>query len=223
MAKRSRTHQVTASILGQHLALSVAAGLARTQLVPEPLKVYDAQHLTELLNVVARALAKVAPLYVQDPQSGAPRELSQDELQDVEVRRGATLVVLKDGRKLSGASMKRADLRQAVAILKAVGIPELVPPPRAPAGAPRPAFDPLAQLAEINRLLQPPLVAGQAEQANRLAVALARSAPDGRVANFAMHLISAVHEGDSTRVKLALVRLRATLEESVNASSGTEP
>jgi hypothetical protein len=119
--------------------------------------------------------------------------------------------------------MKRADLRQAVAILKAVGIPELVPPPRAPAGAPRPAFDPLAQLAEINRLLQPPLVAGQAEQANRLAVALARSAPDGRVANFAMHLISAVHEGDSTRVKLALVRLRATLEESVNASSGTEP
>jgi hypothetical protein len=210
----------------QHFALSVAAGLARTQLVPEPLKAYDAQHLTEMLNVVARALAKVVPLYVQDPQSGAPRELSQEELEGAEVRGSATVLVLKDGRKLSGISMKRGDLRQAVAILKVVGIPGLTPKPTPPAAPHRESPDWRARMTQIEQLLRPPLVETQAEEANRLAVTLARHAPHGRVANLAMQLMSAIHEAKAGEgagagpIALVLVRLRQAVEET--AASGPQ-
>src|SRR5918993_783325 len=71
MARKSKTLQLTEGIAGQHLALSVAAHLARTQLIPDPLKVYDGQHLTDMLNVVGLALARTAPLHVVDPAAGA--------------------------------------------------------------------------------------------------------------------------------------------------------
>jgi len=205
----------------QHIALSVAAGLARTQLIPDPGKVYDAQHLSDSLNLVARGLAKVAQLYVT-AGSEAPRALAPGELESAQIQRGATLLVLKDGRKLSAISMKRADLRQAVAILKTIGLQDLAPPspPAAPA-APAPALervDPRAALSEIEHLLSVPLVAPQVRRANALAVSLARSAPQGRIANLAMQLVSAVHEAqseqtqDADRLKLALARLRDALD-----------
>jgi hypothetical protein len=61
--------------------LSVAAHLARMQLVPEPLAVYDSEHMNEMIDIVARALAKVTPLYVLDSSSGKPREVSAAELE----------------------------------------------------------------------------------------------------------------------------------------------
>src|SRR5918993_1067925 len=70
MARKSKTLQLTEGIAGQHLALSVAAHLARSQLLPDPLKVYDGQHLTDTLNVVGLALARTAPLHVIDPAAG---------------------------------------------------------------------------------------------------------------------------------------------------------
>lgn len=219
---RRKTKQLTDGILGQHLALSVAAGLARSQLVPDPTRVYDAQHLSDSLNHVARGLAKVAQLYLSVPGE-TPRPLAPMELENAHIQRGATLVVLKDGRKLSGVSMKRADLRQAVAILKTIGIQEFGPSaaPVATALEPLPeVVDPLVQLAEIERLLSVPLVAPQVKRANTLAVALARSAPQGRIANLAMQLVSVVHEAQSEqtqdidRLKLALARLRDALDSA---------
>ena len=119
MARKSKTQQLTEGIAGQHLALSVAAHLARTQLVPDPLKVYDGQHLTDMLDVVGLALARTAPLHVIDPAAGEPRQLTPRNRRGV-AKRGAHLL-LKDGRTLAGVSIKRSDLRQAIAILKAVG------------------------------------------------------------------------------------------------------
>ena len=216
---RRKTKQLTDGIVGQHLALSVAAGLARTQLVPDPHRVYDPQHLSDSLNHIARGLAKVAQLYVAIPGE-PPRALAPMELEDAHIQRGATLVVLRDGRKLSAVSMKRADLRQAVAILKTIGMQEYAAHTAAPpAPEPEPErVDPLAQLAEIERLLSAPLVAPQVKRANTLAVALARSAPQGRIANLAMQLVSAVYEvqseqtQDTDRLKLALARLRDALD-----------
>lgn len=223
MGRKTQTHQFTDSILGQHLALPVAAHLARTQLVPDPLSVYDARHLADTLDAVAGALARVAPLYVQDEKTGSAREVAPGELDGASARRGATLIVLKDGRTLSSVSMKRADLRQAIAILKAVGIPELRTPPPKEAAAPKAAPPQrLAHLTELESLLRLPLIAPYVEKANALAVAIARQSPDGRVANLAMQLVSAVHEarsggdGDAEgrRVAVALARLRAALEET---------
>ena len=78
MAKPSKTRQLTDGIAGQHLALSVAAHLARTQLIPDPARVYDSQHLGEMLSVVAAALARTAPLYVLCLlyTSPSPRDIS---------------------------------------------------------------------------------------------------------------------------------------------------
>ena len=222
MGRKSKTQQLTDSIQGQHLALSVAAHLARTQLVPEPLAVYDSQHLSETVDIVARALAKVAPLYVRDPGSGQPRELAAAELEGAAISRGATLLSLRDGRSFSSVSIRRADLRQAIAILKAVGIEELTPrrkPEAPPRADPRDrAAEIRSRVAEIEALLRPPLLPGQVERANRLIVTTARQAPDGRVANLAMRLMSVVQESNgaeepSADLRAALVRLRTAVEE----------
>jgi hypothetical protein len=222
MAGRGKTPHITASILGQQLALSVAAGLARTQLVPDPLKPYDAQHLSEMANLIGSALAKVAPLYVKDEASQTARELRQDEVQGAEIRRGATVVVLKDGRTLSSVSIRRGDLRQAIAILKAVGIQGLLPPAeaaRAPKASAPERVDGLALFAEIELLLRPPLIEAQVDRANALAVAIARSAPHGRIANMAMQLISVAYDVRPQpnpaldRLNLALAKLRSALED----------
>jgi hypothetical protein len=220
VVRKSKTQQLIDGALGQQLALSVAAHLARTQLVPEPLRPYDSQHLTETLDIVARALARVSPVYVVDAASGAPRELTPLEIEGALIQRGATVIVLRDGRKLSGMSIKRADLRHAIAILKTVGIPELrLKQASSAPSAPPARVDRVAGLAEIEALLRPPLVPAQIERANRIAVSIARDAPHGRVANLAMQLVSAMHEAradasdDPARVRLALARLRAALEE----------
>jgi hypothetical protein len=227
MGRKSKTQHLTDSIAGQHLALSVAAHLARTQLVPDPLTVYDAQHMTEMLDVVASALARVAPLYVQDPLAGQPRQLMETELDGAKARRGATILVLKEGRSLSGVSIKRSDLRQAIAILKAVGIPELArtrrePPPPSPAPVDRMNGIRVA-LDEVEQLVRPPIVAGQAERANAKLLLIARHAADGSIANLAMRLMSAVHEArdnsrlDGRQIGVMLARLREALEESAKS------
>ena len=225
MARKSRTQQITEGILGQHIALSVAAHLARTQLVPDPLSVYDGQHVTDMVVVVANALARVAPLYVQDTKSGAPRQLTDFELEGGVVKRGATVLCLRDGRTLSSVSMKRADLRQAIGILKTVGIPGLARSSPQPAKPP-PAPDRFAELAmlvaEIEKLLRPPLLPEQFDEANRLLVALARQAPQGRVANIAMRLMSAVQDArpdgaDGAQIRALVGRLRAAVEEAAQA------
>lgn len=224
--RRARTRQLTDSILGQHIALSVAAGLARTQLSPDPLKVYDAQHLTEMLDIIARALAKVAPLYVRETHDGEPRPLATEEQESASIRRGATALVLKNGRSFSSVTMKRGDLRQAVAVLKAVGIPELAVPRAheepARAAPEDPAAALLKTLDEVETLLLRPLVASQVDRANRLALSMARRAPQGKISNFAMQLMSCLHEArgqDHLPEKCAVIlaRLRAALEETQQA------
>jgi hypothetical protein len=104
-----------------HVPLAVAAHLARAQLVPDPGKVYDAQHLSEMLNVLALALARSAPLYLPDPGGAEGRRLSVFELQGATAQRSASVLVLRDGRELAGVTMRREDLRSAIAALKALG------------------------------------------------------------------------------------------------------
>jgi len=104
-----------------HVPLAVAAHLARAQLVPDPGKVYDSQHLSEMLNVIALALARSAPLYVADAGGGEGRRLSLFELQGATAQRSASVLVLEDGRELAGVTIRREDLRSAIAALKALG------------------------------------------------------------------------------------------------------
>ena len=220
VGRKSRTQQLISSSAGQHLALSVAAHLARTQLVPDPLSVYDAQHMSEMIDVVARALSKVAPIYVRDAAAADPRPLTPGELEGATIRRGATILALADGRSFSSATIKRIDLRQAIAILKAVGIEELKP--RQPAAGPGPEMPRneklVAQVREVETLLEPPLLPGHLERAGHHMISIAREAPHGHVANLAMRLMSALLESRGADqlppgVLAELARLRAAVEE----------
>ena len=205
---------------GQYLALPHAASLARNRLVTNPAGVYDSQHLSEMLNAVASALAKVVPVYVAEP-GAAPRELTQAELADAKVNSGATLLALSDGRQLSAVSIRRADLRQAIAVLKAAGVPGITsaPPPEESAGsvAPRRQGELLARLAELEELLSNSLPPPQIAKADRLAMAMARNATKGVVANLAMKVMSALHDagGDwqSEHLRAALQELHRAVDE----------
>lgn len=221
MGRKAKNLPSAENNLGQHLALPVAAHLARTQLAADALAVHAAPPATDMLEIVAAALARVAPLYVQDPGSGAPRPLVEGELEGAVVKRAGAIVALKDGRSFSSVSLKRADLRQAIAVLKAVGIPELEArrkPRVAPAAVAAATVDPLEVLCEIETLVRLPLVPQQVERAMRMLVSVARSAPQGRVANFAMQLMSMLHEWRASQdapagVALLLARLRSALHE----------
>jgi hypothetical protein len=227
MGRQSHTRKWIETSLGQHLAISVAAHLARTQLVRDPLTVYDGRHLSDTVDLVANALAKVAPLYVLDTTTSTYRELTPMELEGATIREAATKLVLKDGRTLSSVSIKRADLRQAIAILKAIGMPGLAGKEETSeknrGQAPQRRQDPFRIIAEISQLLRPPLIRQQVERANDLLVSLARNAPHGRVANLAMQLMNALvaanfeNEPDAGSISIALAKLQAAAEE-LNAS-----
>jgi len=226
MPRKPKSQHLAEGISGQHVSLAVAAHLARSQLVPEPLQAYDGQYLAEMVDVMAQALTRSAALHQIDAQTGLTRELSPAELEGAVARRGATELVLKDGRTLSGVSVKRADLRQAIALLHTIGVPELpAAPPPAVAGKPVANANGealRARLAEVENLLQPPLLPAQVERAKAGAVWIARHAPQGRVANLAMQLMSALHEsqGDDDvpgGFRMALARLRAAFEETAQA------
>ena len=205
---------------GKHLALSIAAHLARTRLVSDPLNVYDPQHLREMLDVVGNALVRVAPVHVHDGMTRERRELTRGELEGATVKRGAMVIVLADGRVLSAVSIKREDLQQAIGILSVTGIPGLVrraEEPRPSAPEPGERLSRLqSQLAELERLLSLPLEPAQLARANNIAVSMARAAPHGTIANLAMRVMSAVNEtragADGTSLQAALARLRAALE-----------
>ena len=201
-----KTSDARDAIVGQHLSLAVAAHLARVQLLSDPLARYDAQHIIEMVQAVAAALIHVAPLHVGDAVGGARRELTVAELDGATVGQGGTLLVLKDGRMLSGVTIRRGDLRQAIVILRSVGVPGLEQRERKP-GASR-ARDQLQTLAQIEALVRQPAAAAQV---NALLVTLAREATKGRVTNLAMQLMRALQQSNDDLVVLTLAQLRTAL------------
>ncbi len=232
MARKSKTPEPPEGSLGQHLALAVAAHLARTQLVPDPLRLYDGEHLSDMLNVVAGALARTAPLYVRDVATGKARALVPGELEGATAKGSASVLVLEDGRTLAGVSILRSDLRQAIAILKAVGLPDLV---RLPASADLATTTPkpdqaavhgglITLLSEVEEMLKPPLIPSQIERAKSSVLFIARQTRDGRIANLAMQLMSALQESRGYEdvpggYRMALARLREALTRTDSATS----
>jgi hypothetical protein len=91
---------------------------------------------------------------------------------------------------------------------------------------PRALDELLAQLKEMEELLQFPGVPGHVARASALALAVARAAPSGRIANLAMRVMSeanAMREAplglrpDRTELNCALWRLRLALQEEKSA------
>lgn len=213
MGRKPKKHQLTDITVGQHVEFSVAVRLASSRLVKDPRSVEDAQRASGILNVVGNALARVVPVYSRDAGFAKPRPLSEGELEGSEVMHRATVLLLKDGRTLTAVSIKRRDLRRGIALLRTVGIPAL-----ARGHARQPATqhgELLAKVDEIEQLVRPPLLPSQMDRVNALAISIARSAPEGGIANLAVRLLSAVHDAriagesaDTRGIALIVARMR---------------
>jgi hypothetical protein len=108
------------SPLNEHLPLAVAAAITYHNLTaPQRPQFYDGEHLSEVLTRVAQALVQVTRVYVLDEATQERRPLTDGE--QAEVRRGATVVLLADGRRLTEVTILRRDLRDAIAALRARG------------------------------------------------------------------------------------------------------
>jgi hypothetical protein len=214
---KDKTTRLAEGIRNQQVAMSVAAGIARAQLVPNPVDIYDARHLSEMLEVMAAAIARVAPIYAMNARTGEVRRLTEEELEGASFARGATALALKDGTTIAGVSITRGDLRHAVAVLKTIGFQT-----QGNADKPEPAragsFD--ARLAEIEQVLRLPLAPEYIDKVNRLAMDIVRAARIGPIVNHAMQLISALHharvkmEKHSNAVDVALAALHLAIEKA---------
>jgi hypothetical protein len=106
----------------QHIGLSTASGIAYDQLAERKRGSYDVEHFNEILNRAAEALIRITPVFLIDPASGERRRLSDAELLAAQVTRGATALVLADGRTVKDLSLLRGDLTAAIKILKGTGL-----------------------------------------------------------------------------------------------------
>lgn len=217
---KEKTTRLAEGIRNQHVAMSVAAGLARAQLVANPVGVYDARQLSEMLEVMAAAIARVAPIHVMNARTGEVRRLTEEDLEGASFARGATALVLKDGTAIAGVSITRGDLRHAVVVLKTIGFQaeaEADKSDREPARAEN--VD--ALVAEIEQLLLLPFTPEYIDKVNRLTMKIVRAARTGPIVNHAMQLISALHHA---RVKMekhssAVAGALAALQRSVESQS----
>ena len=155
-------------------------------------------------------------MYVRDGPGSDPRELRIDELEGATVIQCGQFVVLSDGRKLS-ASIKRSDLRDAIALLSCVGVPGLAQgrPHEAPTSEPTEP-DLIVSVEELERLLEPPFISAELEKAHRILIRIARHAKLPGLSNIAMRLMTALNEcsGREALSKTAmtlLAQLRAAL------------
>lgn len=106
---------------GQTLALSTATAVVLFRLTGAQVDGRDDPETRKRLNVVARALANVAPIYVEEPPESA-KELSPFDLLQGEFRHGAQVFRTHDGRELAGLTIERRDMLTAINLLQAAGI-----------------------------------------------------------------------------------------------------
>ena len=109
-----------ANVGDQHLALSTAAAVVYHQITGTTAA--SVADVDEILNLVAHAIANVAPIYTADRASGGPRQLAPIELIHCRFERGATVLKTSFGLEYGQLSMRRSDMRAAIAILKGAGL-----------------------------------------------------------------------------------------------------
>lgn len=103
---------------GDHIALSTAAAVVYHQVMGTTAEIAYADDIVEILDRVAGAIANVAPIYTADRPSGSPRQLAPIELIHCRFANGATLLRTSFGIEYRDLSIRRDDMRAAIAILK---------------------------------------------------------------------------------------------------------
>lgn len=104
-----------------HVPLCAAAATAYGYLVTTR-DFYDLEHFNACLNLMARALAHLAPVFATDEATGQQYLVDELKVAEGSFQRGATVLVLSDASRLRGLSIRRKDAKQAFVILKTIGL-----------------------------------------------------------------------------------------------------
>jgi hypothetical protein len=104
-----------------HVPLCAAAATAYGYLVTAR-DFYDLEHFNACLNLMACALAHLAPIFAADAATGDQYRVDELKVAEGRFQRGATVLVLGDGSRLTGLSIRRRDAREAFLILKSIGL-----------------------------------------------------------------------------------------------------
>ena len=115
-----------------YIGLTTAAGIAYDQLAEKKRSFYDVEHFNEVLNQVGQALIRLAPVFTIEGSGREPRRLEEAELFEARVIRGASALVLADGRRINDLSIQRADLAGAITILRSTGVKSFFAAPPEP-------------------------------------------------------------------------------------------
>ena len=108
----------TKGIGDPQVALSTAAAVVYQQVMGVPVPAGSAADAAVILDRVAGAIANVAPIYTADRPSGTPRQLAPIELIHCRFVGGAARLRTSFGLEYGALSIRREDMRSAIAILK---------------------------------------------------------------------------------------------------------
>ncbi len=106
----------------EHVALPTAAIVVYHRITGALVEFSDAAEMNEVLQRVSHVLSNVVPIYSLDEDSATPRQLSPGDLLNRAFQRGATMLRKSDGTECHGLTVRRDDMRSAIAILSRAGI-----------------------------------------------------------------------------------------------------
>jgi hypothetical protein len=105
----------------QRVPLSVAAAVVLFRVTGEQVDGRRDARTVSNLNAVARALARVAPIYAAEPDNRS-RQLGPLDLLRGDFDRGARVFRTFDGRELGALAIERRDMVVAINVLQATRI-----------------------------------------------------------------------------------------------------
>jgi hypothetical protein len=124
------------------VALSTAALVTYHQVMGSTFEPLDVPHANAMLREVARAISNVPPIYAAASATQQAKVLPDSELLSGEFLRGATLLRTSRGVEYRQLSIRRVDMRSAIAILRRAGVRFTTSRTGLLAGKPGPASHP---------------------------------------------------------------------------------
>jgi hypothetical protein len=124
------------------VTLSTAALVTYHRVMGSTFEPLDVPHANAVLREVARAISNVAPIYAAASATQQAKVLPDSELLSGEFLRGASLLRTSRGVEYRQLSIRRVDMRSAIAILRRAGVRFTTSRTGLLAGKPGPACHP---------------------------------------------------------------------------------
>jgi hypothetical protein len=106
---------------GELLALSFATVFVYRQIMGAAIEAMDVSKSNAILHGVAHALSNVTTIYGVSAENMVPKPLPSIDLMHGVFYRGATVLRTRNGVEFWQLSIRRADMRSAIMILKRAG------------------------------------------------------------------------------------------------------